>query len=200
MLILLVGTSSAGKSTLSKRLQESLPDPYLLMGIDDVFRMVPARWGGGLGGPLSAEGFRYDRTSQPGVITIRYGIVGEQILKGMHRAVVSYVEAGNNLIVDEMLLDERMLADWAAQVGRFQPYLVQVTATMEVLEQRERQRGIESGLAKGHLASNTLRYYDRLIDTTDCEPMSCAQSLVEWLATRPPATALDQYRRKFRIS
>jgi chloramphenicol 3-O phosphotransferase len=132
MLILLVGTSSAGKSTLAKRLQESLPDPSLLLGIDDVFRMVPDRWDGGLGGPLSAEGFRCGRTSQPGVVTIRYGIVGEQILKGMHRAVVSDVETGNNLIVDEMLLDERMLADWAAQVGRFQPYLVQVSAAMEV--------------------------------------------------------------------
>ena len=199
MLILLVGTSSAGKSTLAKRLQEIFPEPYLLLGIDDVFRMVPERWGGGFGGPLSAEGFRYDRTTEPGVIRIRYGSVGEHILKGMHRAVVSYVESGNHLIVDEMLLDERILVDWATQLGRFHPYLVQVTAAMETLERRERQRGVESGLAKGHLASNTLRYYDRLIDTTDCEPMACSKTFLEWVATRPPAMALDEYRREFGI-
>ena len=120
-ILLLIGTSSAGKSTLAKRLQDALPAPYLLLGIDDVFRMVPQRWGGGLGGPLSAEGFRYDRTSDPGVVTIRYGAVGEAILKGMHRAVAAFAEAGNNLIVDEMLLDEPVLIDWTRQLGRFQP-------------------------------------------------------------------------------
>ncbi|HEU5347336.1 MAG TPA: AAA family ATPase [Ktedonobacterales bacterium] len=193
-IILLIGTSSAGKSSLAKRLQEILPEPYLLLGIDDVFRMVPERWGGGLGGPLSAVGFRYDRTSEPGVITIRYGAEGERILRGMHRAVAAFAEAGNNIIVDEMLLDERILVDWAEQLGRFHPYLVQVTAAVEVLEQRERRRGNEPGLSKGHLLHNALRYRDLLIDTTDCTPTACADTLLRWMAMRPPATALDQYR------
>lgn len=52
-IILLVGTSSAGKSTLASALQAALPEHFLLFALDDVFRMVSPRWGGGLGGPLT---------------------------------------------------------------------------------------------------------------------------------------------------
>lgn len=199
VIVLLIGTSSVGKSSLAKRLQDELSEPYLLLGIDDVFRMVPERWGGGLGGPLSAAGFRYDRTSEPGVVTIRYGAVGEAILAGMHRAVAAFAEAGNNLIVDEMLLDERVLRDWIEQLGRFQPYLAQVVAAETVLERRERERqhGSVPGLARGHLQVNALRHRDLLIDTTEQQPDACARELARWLESRPPATAVNAYRKDY---
>jgi chloramphenicol 3-O phosphotransferase len=199
-IILLIGTSSAGKTTLARQLQAELAEPYLLLGIDDIFRMVPERRGGGLGGPLSADGFCYDRASESGVITIRYGAVGEMILSGMHRAVAAFAETGNHIIVDEMLLDERILVDWIRQVGRFRPYLAHVTAGEEVLEQRERQRGNEPGLARGHLAANDLRHYDLEIDTTHNSPQACAQIVERWLATRPLATAIEQYRHVFGLA
>jgi len=148
-ILLLVGTSSAGKSTLAKYLQDGLSEHYLLLGLDDIFRMVSGRWGGGLGGPLSVEGFRYDRDVISGTMVIRYGVVGRRVLDGLQRAVAAFARAGNNLIVDEMLLDERTLAGWVRRLTRFQTYLVKVTATVEMLEQRERQRGNESGLARG---------------------------------------------------
>jgi chloramphenicol 3-O phosphotransferase len=193
IIILLVGTSSAGKSTLAKRLQDALSDHFLLLGIDDIFRMVSERWGGGMGGPLSVDGFRYDRTTEPGVITIRYGSVGKQVLAGMHRAVAAFAEAGNNIIVDEMLLDEWCLHDWVKHLSRFRSYVVNVTATLDVLEQRERHRGNEPGLAKGHVAINTLRYYDLLLDTTNFAPEIGVDSLLRWLATCPKASAIESY-------
>lgn len=196
-IILLVGTSSAGKSTLATLLQNALPEHYLLLGIDDVFRMVPERWGGGMGGPLSVEGFRYDRTSEPGVITIRYGAVGKQVLAGMHRAVAAFAQVGNHLIVDEMLLDEWCLIDWIEQLNRFHPYVINVTAALDVLEQRERQRGNEPGLARGHLSINKLRYCDLLLDTTQTTPSACVEALLRWLATHPNASAISQYCHDF---
>ncbi len=177
-IILLVGTSSAGKSTLARYLQDGLPEHYLLLGLDDVFRMVSERWAGGFGGPLSVEGFHYDRGVTSGTIVIRYGVVGRRVLDGMQRAVAAFARAGNNLIVDEMLLDERVLAGWVRQLSRFQTYLIKVTATVEILEQRERQRGNESGLARGHLKANDLCYFDFLIDTTEKHPQVCAQELI----------------------
>ncbi|HEY6541832.1 MAG TPA: hypothetical protein VIZ18_12880 [Ktedonobacteraceae bacterium] len=65
IILLLVGTSSAGKSTLAGYLQDGLPDHYLLIGLDDIFRMVSRRWGGEFGGTLSVQGFRYDRETVP---------------------------------------------------------------------------------------------------------------------------------------
>lgn len=44
MLILLNGTSSAGKTTLAKALQDTLHTPYLLVGIDTVVFALPSRY------------------------------------------------------------------------------------------------------------------------------------------------------------
>lgn len=53
--IFVLGTSSDGKTSTAGALQELLAGPYLLLGLDDVFRMVPERWGSA-GGP-GAGGF-----------------------------------------------------------------------------------------------------------------------------------------------
>ncbi len=87
-ILLLIGTSSAGKSTLAKELQALLPEHYLLLGLDDVFRMVAPRWSGGLGGPLSVHGFRYDHSLGEPITTIRYGAIGRAVLDGMHRRLL----------------------------------------------------------------------------------------------------------------
>jgi len=52
-IILLIGTSSASKSSLARELQAILPEHYLLLGLDDVFRMVSPRWV--VGSDLAAE-------------------------------------------------------------------------------------------------------------------------------------------------
>lgn len=49
--IFLNGASCAGKTSLGKALQEVLDEPYLLLGLDTCFSMVPDRWAGGPRGP-----------------------------------------------------------------------------------------------------------------------------------------------------
>ena len=98
-----------------------------------------------------------------------------------------------------MLLDERVLIDWTQQLGRFQPYLVHVTAAEAVLERRERQRqhGSVPGLARGHLQVNDLRHRDLLIDTTDQQLDVYTEALARWIQIHPPATAIGEYRQDY---
>jgi chloramphenicol 3-O phosphotransferase len=192
-ILLLIGTSSAGKSTLAKELQAILPDHYLLFGLDDVFRMVSPRWGGGLAGPLSYHGFRYDRTPAGTTITIRYGDVGRAVLDGMHHAVAAFAQTGTNVIVDEMLLDIRVLSGWARALAPYQTNLIKVAASLAALEEREVQRGNPRGLARGHYAVNDIPFFDQLIDTTSKAPKDAASELATWLRTNPQPMALQQY-------
>ncbi|MCG8352172.1 MAG: AAA family ATPase [Chloroflexales bacterium] len=192
-IMLLVGTSSAGKSTLSKALQAILPEHYLLLGLDDVFRMVSPRWGGGLGGPLSYHGFRYEPAPAGPVITIRYGAVGRAVLDGMHYAVAAFAQAGTSVIVDEMLLDRDVLSNWARVLAPCQTYLIKVQAPLATLEEREVQRGNPLGLARGHYAVNDVPFFDRLVETTHTSARDAASELALWLQTNPQPTALQQY-------
>lgn len=108
--VLIVGTSSVGKSSIIAELQDLLTQHYLALGIDTFFQMVAPRWGGGMGGPLSVDGFRYVRDSVDGTpyTRITYGPIGEHILRGMHRVYLFFPEAG---------LDEELHMPTCAEAG-----------------------------------------------------------------------------------
>src|SRR4029077_1100680 len=61
--ILLVGPSCAGKSTLAKAVQEVSAEPYLVQSLDGLFAATPDAWGGS--GEHTLDGFSYDWSAGP---------------------------------------------------------------------------------------------------------------------------------------
>ena len=182
--VMLVGTSSAGKTTTAAALQGCFDEHHLLVGFDVFMRMVDPRWAGH--GPYTLQGFRYDPStvdnSGEAISTISCGPVGKRILNGTHCAVAALARSGNNVIVDEMLLDDTVLADWQTALDGLCVYVVQVQAPVEVLVARERQRKQRAGLARGHLPMNSLASYDVAVDTFLKTPAECAAVIAAALA------------------
>lgn len=56
--VMLVGTSSAGKTSTATALQGCFDEHHLLVGFDVFLRMVDPRWAGH--GPYTRQGLRYD--------------------------------------------------------------------------------------------------------------------------------------------
>jgi len=195
--ILIIGTSSVGKSSTILELQNILSEHYLALGIDTFLHMVSPRWGGGLGGPRSMDGFRYVKTTvhRTSSIRILYGDVGRRVLHGMHRAVAALAACGNNVLVDEMLLDHSVLDDWVDALHGLPVCIVRLRASLAVLEQREQQRGNEGGLARGHLHDNLIDVYDLDLDTTHHEPKVIAHTIGQYLESKATWTAMQQLAR-----
>jgi chloramphenicol 3-O phosphotransferase len=181
---MLVGTSSAGKTTTAGALQRFLPEHHLLLGFDVFLRMVEPRWGGH--GRYTAEGFRYDDSTvdSSGAVTstISCGPVGRRILNGTHRAVAALALSGNHVIVDEMLLDAAVLSDWKSALDGLSVFVVQVSAPVDVLVVRERHRQQHAGLARGHLPINTLASCDLRVDTSLRTTADCAAEIAAGIA------------------
>ena len=141
--IFLNGASSSGKTTLGRALQDSLDEPYLLMGLDTCFAMVPAQWAGGRMGAHREQGFQYvdlpDENGKP-VSGISYGPVGLRMLQGFHRAVREFVQAGNPVIVDEMMLGPEVRDHWFATLAGLDVVSVGVRCDLDELERRESAR------------------------------------------------------------
>jgi chloramphenicol 3-O phosphotransferase len=195
--VLIVGTSSVGKTSTVLELQSLLPEHYLALGIDTFFHMVSPRWGGGMGGPLSVDGFRYVKTTvdQTQHIRIVYGAIGRRVLRGMHRAVAALAACGNNVLVDEMLLDQTVLEDWLDALRGLPVCVVRLRASLAILEQREQRRGNAIGSARGHLQDNLIDAYDLDLDTSEHLPQITAQAIAQYLASAAEWTATDQLRR-----
>ena len=185
--VMLIGTSSAGKTSTATALQGCLDEHHLLTGLDVFFAMIDPRWGGH--GTHTQQGFRYDPsgTDESGAVisTISCGPVGRQVLEGTHRAVAALARSGNHVIVDEMLLDDTVLVDWQTALEGLPVYVVQVQAPIDVLVERERRRGQHPGLARGHLAVNSLACCDIAVDTSLKTADACAADIAAAISHKP---------------
>ncbi|HLL64641.1 MAG TPA: AAA family ATPase [Micromonosporaceae bacterium] len=201
-IIFLNGTSSAGKTTLAHAIQEESEQPYLLAGIDFFFAMVPEKWGGDRAGPLSRDGFYYDESEvdhdgSP-LTVIRYGETGRRMLRAMHASIPSLTVAGNNLIIDEMLLAPELLTDWLDTLAGLDVLFVGVHCPLAVLENRERERSRSRlGLARGHLpAAHYHGHYDLEVDTSTSPAAELAKAVLAHRETGPAPTAFTVLRQE----
>ena len=175
--------------------------------------MVPPKWGGGRGGPSSREGFRYDESEQdedPGtdsgcrrgypIVTIRYGDVGQRMLQAFHASTAALTTAGNNVVIDEMLLAAEQLDDWLDALEGIEVFFVGVYCPLAVLEERERRRGHRAGLARGHLRTvHAHGCYDLEVDAGgETAPADLARVVLTRRAGGPAATAFATLRRRRR--
>jgi chloramphenicol 3-O phosphotransferase len=175
--IFLNGTSSSGKTTLARAIQDESPTPFVHWGIDTLFGLVPPNWGGGRDGPLSREGFWYDRSSGDTVV-IRYGQVGRRMLRSACIAAAAFARGGDDVVIDEMLLSPDIMTDWKFALGGLRVLMVRVTCPLEVAEERERARSHPLGLARGHFRTvheHDVRY-DMTVDTTSGTPADLARA------------------------
>jgi chloramphenicol 3-O phosphotransferase len=111
------GASSAGKTSLIKAMHQLASAPYLHVGLDHCFATVPEPWSGSSHGRRHAEGFAY-RQFGPGTdglprAGISYGAIGAAMMSAYRRGLVTMIEHGCRLAIDEMLLDAEIGADYA---------------------------------------------------------------------------------------
>ncbi|WP_309234835.1 chloramphenicol phosphotransferase [Nocardia sp. XZ_19_385] len=182
--IFLNGTSSSGKTTLARAIQDESESPFLHWGIDTLFAMVPPKWGGGLDGPLSRDGFWYDRAEHDvdghPLVVVRYGSSGLRMLRSGCAAAAAFAHGGNDVVVDEMLLSPELMPLWMSALSGLDALVVAVRCPLEVAEQREVARGNERGLARGHLRTvhrHDVRY-DLSVDTSTATPAELARTVL----------------------
>ena len=113
------------------------------------------------------------------VTAVISGPVMETALRGMRGAVAAMAEAGNNLVVDEVLWDSEVLADYRRRLAPFDFRAVGLRAPLEVIEQRERQRGDRDlGLARWQYDKvHAGMTYDLELDTSTATPEELAEQI-----------------------
>ncbi|HET7736417.1 MAG TPA: AAA family ATPase [Nocardioidaceae bacterium] len=176
MIVVLNGTSSSGKSTLAKALQDVLSRPALLVGIDTFVFALPRRF---VNDPVHwSEVFRYEYVE--GVIDrIAPAPLGDRLVRGLHRAVAALADDGLDVVVDHVLLSQEWADDLTACLAPYDVLRVGVTCPVEVLDAREAARGDRTlGQARAqHPVVHTFLEYDVVVDTSANTPEECADTV-----------------------
>lgn len=161
-IIIVNGPSSSGKSTVIQQMRKSLVEPFCYFSVD-----------------LFTDGKFHPITP-----VLRDHSVGEEIrrfMRGFHRSIASFAEAGNDIIVEHVLERQEFADDLAAVVDPFDVFWVGVTASLDELERRERDRG-DRDRGTAALFINTIDFCknDIVVDTTSGTSDPAEEIVLGW--------------------
>ena len=170
-IVLLNGVGSAGKSSTARALQAMTAEPYLHVEMDAFLEMLPEALQENLPGFAYKTGWEDGKPS----VAIEAGPVGRRAMQGMRHAIAAMARQGNNLIVDDVMLDGEM-AEYQALLRDFEVFRVGVLAPLDVLEARESARaGRLPGLARWQFERvHKGVAYDLEVDTSELTAQECA--------------------------
>ena len=183
-IIMLNGTTSAGKTSIITVLHKILDEPYLHAGIDAFFHMLPPRylWGAQWGEVL-------DPASHAGP-------VGQRLAVGMHNSIAALARAGNYVLVDHVFLEPEWVSECAELFADIPAYLIGVRCPLAILELREQQRGDRSpGQARAQF-DRVHRHitYDFEVDTAAADAVTCAAAIRQYLSSGAAPSAFQRLR------
>ncbi|EIM72907.1 hypothetical protein A33O_17819 [Nitratireductor aquibiodomus RA22] len=167
-IIFLHGASSSGKSTLARALQAEIELPFWHISIDHLRDA----------GVLPTKRFRcgeFDwHASRPA------------FFEGFHKSLAAYAEAGNNLILEHILDDERWLPGLQSLFSPFDVYFVGVHCPLPVLIEREAARGDRpQGSARRDFETIHLgKTYDLEVQSLDGVSLNTERILNGWRTGR----------------
>lgn len=171
-ILFLNGCTSAGKTSIARALQRLLDPPHLRLGIDDGFAMLPPQLHN------HPDGFYFD-TDDRGEVRLNHGAFGLAMLKAHARCAAAIAASDIDLILDEVVLEPDLRADWAAVLGPFAVFRAGIHCALGELERREIARGDRLiGQARGQLdLVHRDMAYDFEIDTTAVPPATAAAAI-----------------------
>lgn len=151
-IIVLNGTSSAGKTSIAVELRNLLPDTVCYYASDQ----------------LAAAGFRPLRSSTEERC---------RFFDGFHRSLASFAAAGNDLLVEHIVEEQAWADDLGTLLAPFDTFCVGVHCDLAKLREREKQRGDRTiGEAEFHLKTHGYCRYDFEVHN-DQTPLDAAKAI-----------------------
>jgi chloramphenicol 3-O phosphotransferase len=184
MIILLNGTSSAGKTTIAKMMQEKYREVLLLYGVDTMVQLV------------FPEKCDYPPFDEKAIRLINRGteeepyaeLVVSPYMYPVYRAAAQFYkilsEQGYNVIVDEVLFDRNRITPYFEILAGETVYFFGIKPEKNVVIQREKDRGDRiPGLAEGlyDRVYDPDFMYDLLLDSGKLTPEESAEKILNFI-------------------
>ena len=195
-IILLNGTSSAGKTTLARAIQDVSRTPVQHISLDQFRDGLAGRYRG-MNSHDNEPGTRgLNIVPVNGMTQLRFGDVGLLMLRGMRRAASAFAATGIDVVVDDLILEPDFLRDYLEVFAGFEVTFVGVHCDLDTLLAREQERpGRFPGTAAAHLKQvHAGCDYDVEVDTGSATPRECAERVLAASRDRRSPCAFERLR------
>ena len=187
-MVILNGTSSAGKSSIARRFRDdraAAGECWLVIALDDFNDLLPFQWvrAGGHDGAFSDDGLTIEPQAEPPVV--RLGALGRRLFAAYRRTAAAWAHAGFDVLVDDVCFDEQCVRDWEDALNGLRVTWVALSCDPQVAAARELARGDRLVGLAGALGDVVHKYApcDAEIDTTDSDVQESAARLSVIVAT-----------------
>lgn len=184
-IIFLNGTSSSGKTSLARELQNQFAENYLYFGFDVCLDMMPSK-ANSLDNVSISDGYSWEDVILPNKSIGKRIVVGEygkRIEESYRNMVKTLLESGNNLIADSVI-SKIEIDSWRNWLSDFNGCFVGVQCELELLIEREKSRGdrIIGAAAEQYFRIHKGIKYDLSVDTGSESIEVCAEQIVNYIA------------------
>ena len=192
-LLYLNGTSSAGKSSIARALGDKLHDLYLHVQLDVFLHMVPPHGWEREGGTVMTP------PEEDQGLQVTFGALCQTLLSGFHRSLAALASTDNNLIVDDVLLEQRWLREAIEALTSHEVCFVGVRCPVHIAEAREyARRDRMVGTARGQYDQvHTHGIYDVEVDTSILTPEACADRILKTQQQLPSPSAFERLAERY---
>jgi chloramphenicol 3-O phosphotransferase len=201
-IIILNGASSAGKTTMAKAMQDQFQETYLLIGIDVFWMTMPPKQIDLFS--VSPDFYTWTKEELDGLLHLRIlpGPQLDRIMLARYEAIAAYLEAGFNVIADDVTWSKLWLDHCLKCVEPYNAFFIGAYCDDRVLSHREIMRGDRlSGWARGsqkwvheHLI------YDMEIDTSVHNSEDLARKVVSAVEGGLKAEAAAKMRARIKTT
>ena len=169
--IFLNGTSSSGKTTIAKALQEKLAEPAMHVSVDRFLDMYPEKY--------------LDPTLEGNTQVLAHLVPA--VVSGFHGSIAALARAGNHLIVDHVLQEDGWLQECVESWMGLDVLFVGVRCPLEIVEQREKERGDRMpGTARRQFDRvHSHGVYDIEVDTSLLTLVECVAVIMKKIHDKP---------------
>lgn len=222
-IIIITGTSGAGKTTTQATYAKLAPEPYLMLGFDQLFgSILPAKYS--MFGDCAREGF-FNEPENPddpdGELVGKFGLVAMEAMRTFHEMIATASRQGQNLIVDHFtFIDPPILQDCIWRLVGLLVLFVALKPPYDVLMHRLETRSADAmpsqmaevagGDSAAELMAKTFQRmtpwfyrrsyesncFDLQLDTTENRPEEICQKIRLRLEAGP-GTAFDSLRERY---
>lgn len=184
--IFLNGPTCVGKTSIAKLLQAKLlPVPFMYISIDMMIDMMPEGINNWHGEQVS-QGFWWKTTADSQgfkISHIHVGLYAEKVCECLKDVALIFLNNGHNLIIDEICLMPGSFSSWQQKLLPFSTLYVGLSASLEILEQREALR--KDRMAGSARAQHALVHhgntYDLNLNTGILTAEECSNKIIEFI-------------------
>lgn len=178
-IIILNGTSSAGKSSIAKELCKIMDGDYKIVSGDDINDAFKQ---------MFIQQFPFILEADPKKLELGSKALEPGVMSLINSTVQCLSIMGNNLIIDLVFAEEEWLQLCIDALSNYSVIFVGVHCSIDELQRREIARGNRNiGSAKSlYTKAHTNKIYDFEVDTTNQTSEECASQLKNYIQTNSP--------------